>query len=153
MSLSKVILSLVISLSVSACNITDTSSHSDRENVVVIKINNSSDAYTFLKVEQIILENAVGGYLNATVFSDRQNEMQAKELANKIADSYAMKTELVVTDGLAGIQVQLNKYDQAECYVNQLDDFNWYKSSTKEIVNYNQTEICATSINDRLLRI
>ena len=110
MSLSKRLIIVLVSLAVSACSVPDNWLNTVDDNVIIIKITTQPDAYTFLKLEQIILENAANGFVNATVFSKNEN-------------------------------------------VNQLDDFNWYKSSTREIREYNQSEICATSINDRQLRI
>ncbi len=153
MSLSKRLIIVLVSLAVSACSVPDSWLNTVDENVTVIKITTQPDAYTFSKLEQIILENAADGFVDATVFCNDENKNAAHAIAANLANTYAIKSEVVISDAIHGIQLQLNKYNQKACYVNQLDDFNWYKSSSREIREYNQSEICATSINDRQLRI
>ncbi|WP_142417920.1 hypothetical protein [Citrobacter braakii] len=153
MSLSKRLIIVLVSLAVSACSVPDNWLNTVDDNVIIIKITTQPDAYTFLKLEQIILENAANGFVNATVFSKNENINAAHAIAVNLVNTYAIKSEVVVSDAIHNIQLQLNKYNPKACYVNQLDDFNWYKSSTREIREYNQSEICATSINDRQLRI
>lgn len=153
MSLSKMLIPIFICLAIAACSIPKREGRLSGEKVVVIKIKNTPDAYTFSKLEQIILENSEDGFIDATVFSNVENKIDGEKIVEELTTSYAIKSELVVTEAVTGIQVQLNKFNQSECYVNQLDDFNWYKSTNSEIREFNQSEICATSNNDRLLRI
>ncbi|NDJ59228.1 hypothetical protein GWD52_20020 [Enterobacteriaceae bacterium 4M9] len=152
MSLIKLLTTIAIALAVSACSMTDSTLKPTRDNVVVIKLSTNHDAYAYSRLEQIIYENSDNGFTGATIFSDQENEDAAKEIVEIISKNYGIKSDLVLSNALAGIQIQLNKYSGKTCYVNQLDDFNWYKSTNQMILDYSQTEVCATSINDRLSR-
>lgn len=153
MSLSKIIILVLTCFAITACSTPEREESVPRGNVVVIRINNAPDAYTFSRLEQILLDNSANGFTNSTVFSNHENESGGRKIVEELNKIYAIKSELIVSDAVASIQLQINKYNQSVCYVNQLDDFNWYKSTSLEIREYNQSEICATTVNDRLLRM
>lgn len=123
------------------------------EGVVSIKLSSSPNEDMLRKFETLVIDKIPEGFTNVIIISSKEKYKSALELKHYFTDTYDIKSDIIITGEDDGLSVQLERNKLDDCYIYELNDFNWYKSSHKDIENYNQSRLCATNINDRSIQV
>lgn len=146
MSLSKV-LSLFFIMLISGCQSLSINSGVP-EDYFVVKINAPFDEGTIQKLELAMMQKMPDGFSAISIFFDKNSERSAAQIYDFFLKTYGMNAKLYTIEGGGPLYIQFEKYIPGECYSYTLNDFNWYKSTSREISKFSQAEICATNKND-----
>lgn len=124
----------------------------DKNDYVVMKVNKKIDDRMLQKIEEIMMVEMPYGFTDVAIYTGSKRSSEASNLNSYFFNMYGISTSIFNNSSDEDFFVQFKKYQFENCYNYELNDFNWYKSNTRDILKYSIAEICATSLNDTTLK-
>ncbi|MGN8010292.1 hypothetical protein [Enterobacter sp. 22325] len=124
----------------------------DKNDYVVVNFNKKVDGRILQRLEQIMIVEMPYGFTDVAIYTDSKNSNEASKLKNYFFKQYGVSSSIFQKDSNEVVYVQFKKYQPEHCYTYELNDFNWYRSSSNSIEEYSRAEVCATSFNDNTLK-
>lgn len=126
--------------------------NNEKDDVVVIRIDSPLDERVIKHIEQTMMEKIPRGFTSVQIYSGAESYPSATQLESYFVKNYGITPPVYLTEKESRLYIQFEKYQSDSCYDYALNDFNWYKSTARDIEKYSRSEVCATNKNDSTLK-
>ncbi|MEL4013194.1 hypothetical protein [Dryocola clanedunensis] len=107
------------------------------------------------QVDHFIMQKNSTEVKNLEVLYGKNRTADSKVLAGLVEKYYGVTARTLLIsddDNKLYLSMQYTNPGKDDCYIFELDDINWYKSTSEELAQYIQREVCATNMNDQFSR-
>lgn len=126
------------------------------DNALLVKFRSRPGIEQLENLEKYISSQKSGQLKSMVLVYNETNKEEARYIESMMYTRYGFHSILRFIPGgneHVSVLLEYNENTEQSCYQYALSDFNWYKSTEKEILNYTNATICDTVDNDTSARM